>query len=144
MTIDLKLFCAAADDYRSHLHTPALTAHGICATNGHILICVPGTDAPDIWDGSLKKAMDFYAALPVSADAVAIDDTLILPPLTPCPCCSGSGYIWQMPCDECNGKGGHTHGRNWYECLECDGEGHVEEEKKHYRRKETHLQPLQW
>lgn len=123
--IDLKPFCASADDMRTYLHAPWRTVDGIVATNGHIIICVPdeGGDYP----GEPKTIKNVVASLTKKYPAGEFLDlkSITLPPKIICETCKGTGHYRIIDCEDCDGDGEFYHGNHYYHCKECDGEGSV-------------------
>lgn len=123
MTIDLTKFCAHSADIRTHLTRPMLTAHGIIACDGWMLVCVPGTEGhPPCETDHITKLVDKYAALTPATDPVPLTG-LTIPAAPTCPICRGTGTMYRTPCEDCDGEGDHTIGRHTYDCKECDGDG---------------------
>lgn len=116
-TIDLKPFCAPDDDHREPLKAPMLTQHGLVATNGEILICVPGTEGPLCVVDYINSFLDKFAPLLPSTTPLF---GLAVPPDRPCGVCQGQGYRFQSTCEECQGTGRFHHGTHWYGCKSCN------------------------
>lgn len=118
--LDLQQFCSRRD-LRTYLNQPWTHRGFRCASNGHILVCVPD-----------QASADEMAAHPL---AEKIPDILAkagkahyipLPPFPqpkPCKSCGGSGTTLQSACGDCDGEGEFDHGNHTYSCQECDGDG---------------------
>lgn len=128
MSIDLQQFCAGENEPRTWLLKPWYAAGGVGATDGKLLVWMPGeaiVNAPDS-----KEAVDIAEKLIASAKA-AVDMGDRLAWSDPqdahfvdaeCTSCAGTG-IDTGECDECNGEGEFIHGSHFYTCKECDGTG---------------------
>ena len=120
--IDLKPFCAV-NDIRTYLNAPFVVDGHTIATNGHVLIRVPGADhdadpsLPVQVQSSIRKMFQ-----PEDTDFVPLP---ALPDPQKCPLCNGTGFIENADCEDCDGRGEFMHGAHIYECKNCDGTGTV-------------------
>ncbi len=106
--IDLKPFCST-DPYREYLHAPWSRDDWTYATNGHVLIRIPRTDAAD--NEKAPNAGKLFDQYPLPVDMRPMP-TFELPVATSIECakCDGSGK--EHDCPDCN-----------CECEECGGSG---------------------
>ena len=122
--IDIKKFCGHRGHSLQHL---IRCTHGIVATDGSILICVPddgreaAEDEKQITHAVNKWKMEIENANRKWHDMCNIN----LPAPLPCEFCSGNGYNFALACLDCEGDGAFEHGNHWYECKECDGDGEL-------------------
>jgi hypothetical protein len=130
--IDLTPFLATEHDPRVNLRAPWRCPDGVCATNGHVLVCVPD-DGGQHADGTqhLADAVAKYRPCLDQADRVWAEVAGIeLPQLPECKACDGRGHNYYFECDDCDGKGEFDHGRHTYQCQECKGEGRIKTSEK--------------
>lgn len=123
MSINLQPFCADSSDPREYLHRPAVLDGHTVATNGHILIRVPGAEP-----GAGETLPDWTAAGMRKMFAEEYGQFRSLPEIparVDCGACNGTGYVETDDCDDCDGHGEFRHGEHDYECKECDGTGKV-------------------
>lgn len=120
--MDLNRFCANSIDPRAYLSTPFRDGDNVIATNGHIMVVVPGMA------GDFPVAASNMAGMPARFNAATRSGVLTplssitLPDRVPCPVCGGKGHGHEVRCDECDGEGEFKHGSHWYECKECGGD----------------------
>jgi len=124
MRTDLQPFCSNGADVRAYLRAPWKDGADVVASNGHIMIVIPGA-AEDI-DAQTPPNMAGAAArfdgYPRSG-VITPMSSITLPPAERCWVCSGAGHYHTAKCKECGGEGEFKHGTHWYECKECDGDG---------------------
>lgn len=121
----LKRFCASANDHRRDLRQPWSCTEGVGATDGSILICIPGPGAeryrPAV--GPMTDVISRFDLKYKAAHARTAVSDLALPHDHPCDCCCASGAVIVSACTECSGKGLFTHGSHKYACKHCSGSG---------------------
>ena len=120
--IDLKPFCAV-DDIRDYLNAPFVLDGHTAATNGHILIRVPGV-AADVNQSPPEKLVEGIRKMFAGQHGNAVP-LPSLPKPKKCKTCLGTGWLENGDCDDCNGNGTFMHGRHEYDCEECGGTGKV-------------------
>ena len=121
-TIDIQSFCAK-DDIRSYLMTPFVIDGYTYASNGHIIVRVPGGE-PD--PGQTLPEPVRQAVLKMFATEYTDYEPLPeIPPPQLCSECAGTGEVEEYECEDCDGHGEFTHGNHEYCCKECDGSGKV-------------------
>ena len=107
--IDIKKFCGHRGHSLQHL---IRCTHGIVATDGSILICVPddgreaAEDEQQITYAVNKWKMEIENANRKWHDMCNIN----LPAPLPCEFCSGNGYNFALACLDCEGDGAFEHG----------------------------------
>ena len=130
--IDLTPFLATELDQRAYLRAPWRCPDGVCATNGHVLVCVPddGGQHADAHKGMPEVVAKFRAYLDqpglVWTEVAGIE----LPEVPACRACDGKGHNHFVECEDCDGEGNFRHGRHTYECQACDGEGRIKTSEK--------------
>lgn len=124
--VDITRFCIAEGlGYpRVYLRRPMQFGDQVLASDGRILVCIPGRfgheDAPSHVHNAAHRIEQIIKEVPLTwTPAAAIE----LPPPEPCAQCDGSGVMYRVDCHECNGEGEFVHGTHTYRCKECDGEG---------------------
>ena len=122
MSIDLQSFCAK-DDIRTYLMTPFVLDGHTYATNGHILVRVPG-GGPDP-EQALPETVRQAVRRMFATEYTDFEPLPEIPPPQLCPECNGTGQVDEYECEDCNGNGEFTHGNYEYDCKECDGSGKV-------------------
>lgn len=122
--MDITQFCARSYSDRHYLSTPFREGENVIATNGHIMVVVPGLagDYPPIPANIANKALDFETSFHAAGETHALG-TMTLPDRVDCVHCAGNGHIYVTPCIECDGEGEFHHGSHFYECKECRGAG---------------------
>lgn len=128
-SFDLAPFCASSDDPREFLRQPFDCDGGIAATDGPILMIVPGSTCGIAAPAQLKSINAMAsAALNLSSDEgewIPVSDITWTP--EPCEACEGTGHgRKRIDCDECAGEGYFWHGSHEYTCQECYGDGHLD------------------
>jgi hypothetical protein len=113
--LDLNKFCSKSM-LRMQLHLPWSVGDFSFATNGYIIVRVPGRPNIAGRDDAPKAEKLFADHLSGKAPTGSPPDISAFKSET-CPACLGSGAV--MPCDDCEGEG-VTHGE---ECDACEGEG---------------------
>lgn len=105
--MDLQKYCDTDESiHGSRLMTPWSKGDHTFATNGHIIIRVPRTDAPERKNApGLSELEHWFKTEPV--------EWYPIPPVNP----------KKQPCEECNGKGKHKYQGTFINCEECDGTG---------------------
>lgn len=127
--VDITKFCLAdgLGDLRDCLRRPMQFGDQVLASDGHILVCIPGRSGHSGYEEAplgvcnfTRRVEQIIKGAPLTwTPAAAIE----LPPPEPCVLCDGSGVMCQLDCHECDGKGEFVHGTHTYCCMECDGEG---------------------
>ena len=130
--IDLTPFLATEHDTRGYLRAPWRCPEGVCATNGHVLVCVrdDGGQHADAHKGMPEVVAKFRAYLDQPGlvwTEVAGIELLEVPA---CRACDGKGHNHFVECEDCDGDGTFDHGQHTYECKECRGEGRVKTSEK--------------
>jgi hypothetical protein len=124
MRTDLQPFCSNGSDPRAFLSAPWKDGADVVASNGHIMIVIPG--AAEEADADTPPNMAGAAARfngGTRSGILTPLSSITLPAAVRCQVCGGAGHFHTIECDECDGKGSFKHGSHWYECEECDGEG---------------------
>jgi DNA-directed RNA polymerase subunit RPC12/RpoP len=128
-TVDLMQF-AGKGDPREYMRRPIPCAGGAFATNGHVMIFVPGATAedPSPMPPKFVEVAEEYRlkALTLNPPAWTPAAALPLEGELQCVNCDGIGRISSRDCDECDGDGFFVHVRHEYSCQECQGEGVIE------------------
>jgi len=121
--MDLLKFCASNTDPRHYMSQPMREGADVVATNGHIMIVMPGMagEFQPIPDNLRGKAQQFDAV--ARSERMPLD-IIHLPDRKECPICGGAGHHFEVVCPDCDGEGSFKHGLHWYECKECAGNGH--------------------
>lgn len=128
--IDLNKFCAGSDDLREILRKPMRSRHGIFATNGHLMVCLPDdggehVTAPELYEKFIDK--NRFLMLDAANKWLAVSG-ITLPERIDCMRCNGAGQLHKKECLTCDGDGEFEHDGHTYDCKTCDGEGYIETE----------------
>lgn len=120
--MDITRFCATGEDPRAYLATPFRDGDDVIATNGHIMVVVPGMpgEFPTVQGNMVGGAARFNVA--TRSGVLTPLSNIALPEPVPCPNCAGKGHGYEVRCDECDGGGEFKHGSHWYECKACGGD----------------------
>lgn len=124
---DINRFCAK-NDIRSYLAKPIVHGGFVYATNGHICVRVPATEAdidtPLDGEQPAKVLASMQKMFAEQQDQRPAD----LPDLSAvkrCADCAGKGSYLGVSCGTCDGDGGFERDGHDYTCKSCDGDGHL-------------------
>lgn len=134
-TLNLAAFCGQ-HDIRGWMNQPIIVDDYMVATNGHILVAMPlsagsGQGPNPKWsvpEGTLAHLRGIIAA----AQADSLEARLrvqahdVLPRLPACAHCAGTGVVYEVDCDECDGVGTFDHGSHEYSCKHCNATGRLD------------------
>lgn len=121
--MDITRFCATSEDPRHYLATPFRDGDEVVATNGHIMVVIPGMpgDYPAAPNNMIGMPARFNAG--TRSGFVTPISSVTLPERVVCPACDGKGHRFQERCSDCAGEGEFQRGIHWYACQECGGNG---------------------
>ena len=126
-TIDLAPFCARAD-IREYLMKPMKAFGGTVASDGAIIVWVPGVHHDAVEPEPLNRLNDMLSSAQreIAENQNWVEAASIIGGPAKCARCKGVGRLKFIECADCDGEGSFWHGRHEYECQECDGHGSVE------------------
>lgn len=123
-------FCESVESDRHWLKHPVQIGERIVASEGHILVAIPGTGGNvAVAANPLESMTKIVDACIARASDDTIERTLVkshVVNLPPCNECSGDGISHVKECAKCEGYGNYADDA---ECSECSGLGVVERSK---------------
>jgi hypothetical protein len=130
MTFDILKFCARPSDPREHLQKPFRVGEWVYATDGRAAVRVPANACPDVTEIADPNATGPKAIGGLFDRAIAFPgDFMQIPALGDvlrCRACRGAGKLWVSECPDCDGEGSFWHGRQKYDCQNCEDEAGAE------------------